>query len=929
MHRRIATIVTLLCALPVFLIAGSVTGKVSDAKTGSPLAGANVMIEGTHLGAAADAQGKYNIPNVPDGSYTIAAKMIGYENYRQAVTVQGAIALNFKLMESKLQLSEVTVAGNFASDRETPVAFTTIGEKQIRNNFTVQDVPHLFANTPGVYITTDGGSGMGDSKVMIRGFDEQRIAVMINNVPVNDPESKKVYWSNWGSLPAASQAVQVQRGVGSSLYGSGALGGSINVVTKDAPADESIGVSSTIGQFGIFKMGIDYNSGLVMGNKSFIGRFNYLQGNGWRDDTFYRGIQYYLSAMVFPNEANTIKFILHGAPQYHAYSYYGFPAEDFALYGREWNGHPHVDEDQLPSDEEDRATKLMDVLFNKTEIGNSGEGGWVIGNGRASLDNNVYHKPQFEIHHSMKLDEVSKLTSTFFVSNGYGYGENLGSYYYVSRDENGLMTYDAIDNAGVYQYRAYSDHFQTGIMSSYDTKVMNHDITAGAELRYWKARHAGEILNTFSMDDISYYIGNNKQYFEQGELYYDYTTTKPQVTMFGHAMWHFGNLNVMTDVQYSTMTYNVVEDIPSSNNYPNNDDDEAEATHGGGSWSGTATYDHDGNPDTDEIPVVYTLWDYEKTFDFVSPKIGLNYNVNEQINVFANWSAAVNEPRVKYFFNYGGPNDDLDLEETSDLELGAGYVGELAGIPVNVKLNWYNIDFTGKALKITDPEKANQPGYDYKGRRYIPIGDSKYTGTELAANFILPYNLDLGVNLSAAANEWGNPEDSEGAQYLYSNADVEDGVHFIDQDDDDSWDTGELAVDGVDFADEFGNRVEVGMPQLIYGTTLNWNNGPFTVGLAYRHYEDIYILENNSEVCVEGHFDDTGAWVEDEISDTLPDANVVDAVARINAPVMGGLDISLHVKNIFDEEYWQKGDNYGFLPGAARTIEMNLGLTIK
>lgn len=274
MHRRIATIVTLLCALPVFLIAGSVTGKVSDAKTGSPLAGANVMIEGTHLGAAADAQGKYNIPNVPDGSYTIAAKMIGYENYRQAVTVQGAIALNFKLMESKLQLSEVTVAGNFASDRETPVAFTTIGEKQIRNNFTVQDVPHLFANTPGVYITTDGGSGMGDSKVMIRGFDEQRIAVMINNVPVNDPESKKVYWSNWGSLPAASQAVQVQRGVGSSLYGSGALGGSINVVTKDAPADESIGVSSTIGQFGIFKMGIDYNSGLVMGNKSFIGRFN-------------------------------------------------------------------------------------------------------------------------------------------------------------------------------------------------------------------------------------------------------------------------------------------------------------------------------------------------------------------------------------------------------------------------------------------------------------------------------------------------------------------------------------------------------------------------------------------------------------------------------------------------------------------------------
>ena len=210
----------ILFVLPIttFLFAqGTITGTVKDASTGESLPGANLMVNGTNNGAATNNNGSFTIYNVMEGE-TVTASMIGYKS--QTLVASGT--MNFQLNKTALQLSAVIVAGNFAIERETPVAFTTIGEEHIKNNFTVQDVPHLFANTPGVYVTSDGGSGMGDSKVTIRGFDEQRIAVMINNVPVNDPESKKVYWSNWGSLPAASQSVQVQRGVGSSMYGSGA-----------------------------------------------------------------------------------------------------------------------------------------------------------------------------------------------------------------------------------------------------------------------------------------------------------------------------------------------------------------------------------------------------------------------------------------------------------------------------------------------------------------------------------------------------------------------------------------------------------------------------------------------------------------------------------------------------------------------------------
>ena len=109
---------------------------------------------------------------------------------------------------------------------------------------------------------------------------------------------------------------------------------------------------------------------------------------------------------------------------------------------------------------------------------------------------------------------------------------------------------------------------------------------------------------------------------------------------------------------------------------------------------------------------------------------------------------------------------------------------------------------------------------------------------------------------------------------------------------------------------------------------MKWNNGPLSLSLAMRHYEDLYVLENNGQVTVEGHLDGEGEWVVDKNSATLPPATVFDMVARYNINTMGGLALSLHVNNIFDREYWQTGDSYGFKPGAARTVVLNMGVTL-
>jgi len=934
------TSLLLVLMTPFFLFAqGNVSGSVSDANTGDALAGANVVVEGTTMGAAADANGSFTINDVAAGTYTVTASMIGYEPQSQTVNVSGSVSANFSLKTSALQLSAVTVSGNFARERETPVAFTTIGEDHIKNNFTVQDVPHLFANTPGVYVTSDGGSGMGDSGVKIRGFDEQRIAVMINNVPVNDPESKKVYWSNWGSLPAASQAIQIQRGVGSSQYGSGALGGSINVVTKDAPAEKSMGAIATLGDNSVMKYGVDFNSGLVGGKYSFIGRVNYMEGNGWRNDTYYKGMQYYFSAMMYPNETNVFKVILHGAPQFHAYSYYGFPAAAFADradidtsgtgegaytdkygayvhgFGYDWNGHPYVDEGDLTEALKDRETSLTDVLFNRTEVGNSPQGGLVVGDGVASFDNNVFHKPQFELHHSLRLSDITKITSTAFFSSGHGYGENVNGYYLVPRYDTGLMKVENLIGGGfygdadVYQYRNYSLHSQYGVLSNIETKLGQHDLSGGVEFRYWKSRHAGEILDTFGSDSAPIDIGAIENNFVAGDLYYDYTTTKPQLTGFVHGLWKFNDLNVMTDVQVARVSYNIVEDVPNSLNYPADT-----VAHGGGTWTGS-----EGD--------VYTLWDYDRSFSYISPKVGVNYNINDNLNVFANFSQAVNEPRVKFFFGYGSPNEDLELENTKDLELGGGYSGVLAGMPIDAKLNWYYIVFSNKALQITDPTKANEPGFDYKGRRYLPIGSSVYSGTELAVNLAPTASLKLGLNLSMSANEWGEPDESEGAQYLYNKEDVVAGTDYTDTDGDGKWDAGE-AANHDHFVDDFGARTEVGMPQFILGGTANYTIAGFTVGAAFRQYKDIYILEDNSEMLVGPGKDEKYFTDDDDYSATIPSANVIDLTVRYSLPILNGINLSLHVNNAMDTQYWQTGDSYGFKPGAARSVVFNAGVTL-
>lgn len=167
----------------------NVSGTVTDADTGEPLPGANVIVEGTAMGAATDENGRYAIGDVPSGTHTLTVSFVGYDDISSVVTIRSSDATaDFRLAFSSQALQALEVFASRAVDRKTPVAFTNVDKVQIRRELGSRDVPLVLNVTPSVYGTAQGG-GAGDARVNVRGFNQRNVAIMINGVPVNDMEN--------------------------------------------------------------------------------------------------------------------------------------------------------------------------------------------------------------------------------------------------------------------------------------------------------------------------------------------------------------------------------------------------------------------------------------------------------------------------------------------------------------------------------------------------------------------------------------------------------------------------------------------------------------------------------------------------------------------------------------------------------------------
>ena len=140
----------------------------------------------------------------------------------------------------------LTIIGRQIADIvvSAPVMQSTNSKQEIRHaelnqDNTGQNLPYLLSNTPSMVVTSDDGLGVGYTYFHIRGTDQTRINMTINEVPLNDAESQAVFWVNLTDMASGVSSLQVQRGIGTSANGGSSFGASVNLRTLDAAVPES------------------------------------------------------------------------------------------------------------------------------------------------------------------------------------------------------------------------------------------------------------------------------------------------------------------------------------------------------------------------------------------------------------------------------------------------------------------------------------------------------------------------------------------------------------------------------------------------------------------------------------------------------------------------------------------------------------------
>ncbi|MCX8056119.1 MAG: TonB-dependent receptor [Ignavibacteria bacterium] len=218
----------LICSLPSLYAGttGKIAGRVIDAKTKEGIPFANVIIEGTNLGAATNLEGYYTIINVPPGVYTLKASVVGYEtkivtNVR--VNIDLTTRIDFELREKTLELGqEVVVTATRPLIQKDLTASTSVVGSDLISELPVTEVRDVLTLQAGVIVSAGGG-------IHVRGGRAGQLAYQIDGVTITDAYDNSTVIDVGTS---AIQELQVISGAFNAEYGQ-AMSGVVNIVTKD------------------------------------------------------------------------------------------------------------------------------------------------------------------------------------------------------------------------------------------------------------------------------------------------------------------------------------------------------------------------------------------------------------------------------------------------------------------------------------------------------------------------------------------------------------------------------------------------------------------------------------------------------------------------------------------------------------------------
>jgi iron complex outermembrane recepter protein len=578
-----------------------------------------------------------------------------------------------------------------------PVARSTLLRDDLLRSNTGQDTPMLLAKLPGAYAYSDAGNGIGYSYLSIRGFPQRRISVLINGVPLNDPQSHEVYWIDHPDLLASTREVEVQRGVGSALYGAASLGGSVNLETSPFTEAPETRVAVDAGSYDTKRLALEMNSGRLAGGWNLYSRYSRIETQGYRDQSWSKLWSYALSARrAFGNQS--LRASLYGGPEETHLAYLSV-APDYLL-GR-------------ISGDADR-----DRRFNPLTYRN---------------ERDHYFEPHYELIHTWTPRAGLTVTQTAYRFDGKGYydeqrdGSNLADYRlapwattdttlfprdrYADANGDGVLDRDAqgralVSRADLVRRRLVVNH-NTGWVPRVRVDHPRGTLTVGGELRAGDGRHYGEVISGSGLPPGT----------PPNAAYYDVRPRTLAAGVFAREEWRVRpQLLATADLAWRHTGYAIR-------------DDHFDGIH------------------------------FDQSYDFANPRLGLTWSPRGNTDLFASWAHAGREPALRDLFDVEGVGsvplyrvadvtnnryrDPLIRPETvDDFELGAGWRGHDASITANL----FRMNFRDELVYAG--QFNTDLGYPILGN----AAKSVHQGVELAAKAERAYAGGLRASLDGNAS---------------------------------------------------------------------------------------------------------------------------------------------------------------------------------
>jgi iron complex outermembrane receptor protein len=530
----------------------------------------------------------------------------------------------------------VEVSATVAQDREDAASFSELDAEAIRWRHDGQDLSTLLGDMTGAYSYSDAGNGFGYSYLRIRGFDQARIAVHVDGVPLNTPESHQLFTIDLGDFAASLGLIQVQRGPGTSLYGSPAIGGVVNLETGSLSTSAGGAVEVGVGSFGTSRVSFRYGGAIGKSPWAWAVRAAHVESDGYRDPSWSRQTFAHVAFERF-DPSSVWRIQLFGGPEDTQLAYLGVPFE-----------------------------YLSDSKLRRTNFLRPGE-------------TDTFFQPQLQVKNERKLAHGLFLENTVYAILGDGYFRQFIEPDWVKR---------SLENR------------QVGWIPRVSWQHARGELSGGAEILFHRGQHRGVVTEVP----------------EPAPILYDYTNEKDTVNLFvREAFRATEDLTLHLELQATAHRFAMRKDEVN-----------------GRSWDGS--------------------------YDFLSPRLGLNWNVTDAWNLYAQAVKTRSEPTFANVWDPENPAPSNDPatrfasfdpvknrysdplakpERLTSYELGAGYRQGAT----HAKVNFYRMDFRDEFVFAGGLDQDGVPKTTNAAR-------SVHQGIELEAGGRLPGEVDLEGSFS-------------------------------------------------------------------------------------------------------------------------------------------------------------------------------------